>query len=369
MAPGGFAALRRDPVLLDAGTEGERLVARLRLLLLCLLLLVQAVPSPDPLDNLIGFTLNVLALVIAIGIYFLATYRYKPWLAFASSAADVSLVSLGLIGYFLFGKPQTAVNSKVVFEVYFLAIGCASLRYDWRVCAMSGGLAVLEYAAIVTYAWRHFEFFGAAGADSAFGWNIQVGRLIVLSAAALISVAAVLRAQRLRLLSTTDRLTGTANRGFFDLRLAEEESRARRYDHPFAVAVVDVDHFKRFNDSYGHGAGDLALQTLAETMKASVRRTDVVARYGGEEFALILPETGLEEATRKLELVRRLVAATEIEIDATRIARLDVSAGVAAFPRDGVDGRAVLAAADARLYDAKHAGRGRVVSGLERLST
>jgi len=355
-------------VLVDAGTEGERLVARIRILLLCLLLLVQAVPSPDPLDNVVGFSLNVLALAIAIGIYFLAFYRYKPWLAFLSSAIDVSLVSLGLVGYFQLGRPQTAVNSMVLFEAYFLAIGCASLRYDWRVCAMSGGLAVLEYGAIVTYAWRHFELFGV-GVESTFGWNVQAGRLIVLTAAALISIAAVLRAQRLRMLSITDRLTGTANRGFFDQRLSEEESRARRYEHPFAIAIIDVDHFKRFNDSYGHVKGDLALQTLAETLKTSVRTSDMVARFGGEEFALILPETGLEEAARKLELIRRLIAASEIEIDSRRVARIDVSAGVAAFPKDGADARTVLAVADARLYEAKHAGRGRVISGLPHFST
>jgi diguanylate cyclase (GGDEF)-like protein len=356
--------VRRDRALVDAGAEGERLVARIRMALLCLLLLVQTVPSADPRDNFVGFSLNVLALLVALLIYFAATYRYKPWLAFASSASDVSLVSLGLAGFFLVSKPQTAVNSKVVFEAYFLAIGCASLRYDWRVSATSGGLAVVQYAAIAAYAWHRFEFYGAIGADSAFGWNIVVGRLLMLIAAALISVAAVLRAQRLRLLSTTDRLTGTANRGFFDQRLAEEESRARRYQRPFSIALVDVDHFKRFNDSFGHVKGDLALQALADTLKASVRKSDVVARYGGEEFALILPETGLEEAARKLELIRRLVAATEIEIDARRAAKIDMSAGVAAFPQDGADARSVLAAADARLYEAKHAGRGRVVSGL-----
>jgi diguanylate cyclase (GGDEF)-like protein len=191
----------------------------------------------------------------------------------------------------------------------------------------------------------------------------------VLVAAALVCVAAVLRAERLRLLSITDRLTGTANRGFFDLRLAEEESRGKRYGRPFAVAIVDVDHFKRFNDSYGHVAGDRALQTLAETLKSSVRRSDVVARYGGEEFAVILPETGLEEAAHKIELIRRLVAATEVLVDGRNSVKIDVSGGVAAFPRDGADARTVLALADARLYEAKHAGRGRVISGLARFTT
>jgi diguanylate cyclase (GGDEF)-like protein len=350
---------------MDAGAEGERLVARIRILLLCLLLLVQAVPAPDPLDNLVGFSLNVLALVLATGIYFLAAYRYRPWLGFASSGVDVSLVTLGLVGFFLVGKPETAVNSKVVFEVYFLAIGCASLRYDWRVCALSGALAVAQYSAMVVYAW---QLYGVA-AEQAFGWNVQAGRVIVLIAAALISVAAVLRAQRLRLLSITDRLTGASNRGFFDQRLAEEESRARRYGYSFAIAIVDVDHFKRFNDTHGHVAGDLALQTLAETLNNSVRRSDVVARYGGEEFALILPQTGLEEAAHKIELIRRLVTAAEVPVASRRVAKLDISGGVAAFPQDGVDARSVLAVADARLYEAKRAGRGRVISGLPRFST
>jgi hypothetical protein len=89
-----------------------------------------------------------------------------------SSAIDVSLVTLGLAVFFVVGKPQTALNSKVVFEVYFLAIGCASLRYDWRVCAMSGALAVVEYAGIVGYAWR---LYGVGASQEAFGWNVQVG--------------------------------------------------------------------------------------------------------------------------------------------------------------------------------------------------
>ena len=140
-----------------------------------------------------------------------------------------------------------------------------------------------------------------------------------------------------------------------DAALAE----ARRL---LAVALIDVDRFKRFNDSYGHAAGDLALQALAEVLRASVRRSDMVARYGGEEFALILPETGAEEGARKVELIRRLVAATEIEIDPLVVARIDVSAGVASFPKDGADARSVLAAADARLYEAKRTGRNRVCS-------
>lgn len=364
-----FAALRRDPTLVDAGTEGERLVAGVRILLLCLLLLTQLVPSVNPIDNLIGVTLNLVALVVALVIYALATYRFRPWLSFVSSGLDVSLVSLGLAAFLAFGQAQTAVNSKVVFEVYFLALGCASLRYDWRVCAMAGALAVVQYASIVSFAWSHFEFGGAIGAETAFGWNVQLGRLIVLTAASFLSVAGVLRAQRLRLLSTTDRLTSLANRGSFDLRLSEEESRARRYNREFAVALVDVDHFKRFNDSHGHAAGDLALQALAETLRGSVRRSDLVARYGGEEFALILPETGLEEAATKVELMRRLVVATEIELDPTLVARIDVSAGVASFPRDGSDARTVLAVADARLYEAKRSGRGRVVCGTPRFRT
>ena len=104
-------------------------------------------------------------------------------------------------------------------------------------------------------------------------------------------------------------------------------------------------------------------EALAETLRNSVRKTDVVARYGGEEFAIILPETGLEEAARKMDLVRRLVAATEIEIDPLIVVKIDVSAGVASFPKDGNDGSSVMGVADARLYEAKRAGRGRVVAG------
>lgn len=339
--------------------EGERIVARIRLLILMLLLVTQLAPAADPRDNYVGLSLNVLALALALIVFVLSLRFFRPWLGIVSSCLDVSLVTAGLVGFLLLGKPDNAVHSRAIFECYFLAMGCASLRYDWRICAVSGLLAVAEYGALVAWASRLEG--QAAFPGFAILWNVQVSRLVILLAAAFLSVAIVLRAQRLRQLSTLDRLTGIFNRGFFDERIRDEEGRARRYQRPFAIALIDVDHFKPFNDTHGHVAGDTALQALAEVLRSKTRRTDTVARFGGEEFALVLPETGGEEATLKLEQVVRTIAALEIPVARGKSDRITVSAGVAAFPADGEDAQSVLAIADLRLYEAKRRGRDRVV--------
>ncbi|MGE0453300.1 MAG: GGDEF domain-containing protein [Vicinamibacteria bacterium] len=336
--------------------EGERIVARIRLLILALLLVTQLAPAADPRDNYVGLSLILVAFGFALVVFVLSLRYFRPWLAVVSSCIDVSLVTAGLVGFLLLGKPENAVHSRAVFECYFLAMGCASLRYDWRICGVAGLLAVAEYAALVGWASRLEGLPGFA-----ILWNVQISRLVILLAAAFLSVAIVLRAQRLRQLSTLDRLTGIFNRGFFDERIREEAIRSRRYQRPFTIALIDVDHFKPFNDTHGHVAGDTALQALAELLRSKTRRTDTVARFGGEEFALVLPETGGEEATLKLEQVVRAIAGLEVAVAKGRSDYITVSAGVAAFPADGDEATSVLAIADLRLYEAKRLGRNRVV--------
>jgi diguanylate cyclase (GGDEF)-like protein len=167
---------------------------------------------------------------------------------------------------------------------------------------------------------------------------------------------------RLEVLSETDSLTGISNRRRFDRRLAEEWSRVVRHTTPLGLLLVDIDHFKRFNDRHGHQAGDDCLRRVALVLDACAGRpTDVVARYGGEEFAILLPHTGRDEA---VALAQRCVAA----IDAAAIAHGDspvarqvtVSVGMAWAERgEGLRGQPLLLAADAALYRAKAAGRHR----------
>jgi diguanylate cyclase (GGDEF)-like protein len=163
--------------------------------------------------------------------------------------------------------------------------------------------------------------------------------------------------QELERLSVTDGLTSLTNRRALMKRLQEEALRSARTKHPFAVVMLDVDHFKSYNDSFGHPAGDEVLRRVAIVLRDATRTIDCVGRYGGEEFALLLPETDAAGAREVAERIRARVAGEE------HLERpLTVSLGVAEFPSDGDSADKVLGAADAALYRAKREGRNRVVS-------
>ena len=144
--------------------------------------------------------------------------------------------------------------------------------------------------------------------------------------------------------------------------MAVELSRACRYRQPLSIAMVDVDHFKAFNDLHGHAAGDTALRVIASTLLKSFRQSDIVVRYGGEEFVIVMPETDMATASQKLEAVRQTIADTPIQLNVTgQAVRITISAGLAGLPDNGVRAEELLRAADARLFQAKGAGRNRIV--------
>ncbi|WP_197038429.1 GGDEF domain-containing protein [Billgrantia saliphila] len=171
---------------------------------------------------------------------------------------------------------------------------------------------------------------------------------------------------RLHQISTMDGLTGIANRRRFDDFLAQEWQRAHRCGHPLSVIFLDIDHFKEFNDHYGHVAGDDTLRAMAEALTRVVNRaSDLVARYGGEEFVCVLPDTDLEGARQVADRIRRAIHDLNIpHAHSTQAGRVTASLGVAsAFPADGRSNReALLAQADSQLYRAKHQGRDQVAS-------
>lgn len=169
-------------------------------------------------------------------------------------------------------------------------------------------------------------------------------------------------------LSSEDALTGLANRRAFDLRLEAEWARARRGGEPLSLLMMDIDFFKRYNDHYGHPAGDVCLQRVAAVLDAHARRpADLVARVGGEEFAVLLPGAGTAAAVQLAERMRQAVAAAEIPHAASGAAgHVTASFGVASLvPDGGQPPQALLAAADAALYRAKEEGRNRVVASRE----
>jgi diguanylate cyclase (GGDEF)-like protein len=167
--------------------------------------------------------------------------------------------------------------------------------------------------------------------------------------------------ETMRQQSITDVLTGLYNRRYLDETLRRELLRSARARLPVAVIMLDADHFKRFNDTYGHDAGDAVLRSLANLMQKHARAGDILCRYGGEEFAMIMPEMtaalAVERAGRLCEAARQL----NLNHGGQRLGRVTLSAGVAAYPDHGEDAPTLLAAADAALYAAKQAGRDRVV--------
>ncbi|HET7776232.1 MAG TPA: diguanylate cyclase [Azospira sp.] len=160
----------------------------------------------------------------------------------------------------------------------------------------------------------------------------------------------------LRRQSVRDSLTGLYNRRYLEESLAREESRAHRCGRPLGVMMIDIDHFKRCNDSFGHAAGDAALRALSRYMASLARTEDILCRYGGEEFALVMTNTDQEMLRQRAEALRTGVPQLRIVHDDKQIGPLTLSIGLAVFPNDGPSAAAVLQAADAALADAKIAG-------------
>ncbi|MGD9241435.1 MAG: sensor domain-containing diguanylate cyclase [Desulfobacterales bacterium] len=171
----------------------------------------------------------------------------------------------------------------------------------------------------------------------------------------------------IRLLSRKDSLTGCYNRGYLNEHLPHEIKRASRYHHPFSLALCDLDHFKKVNDTYGHLCGDMVLKEFVECIKSLIRSDmDWLARYGGEEFLLVLPETSFQNASRLAERLRKQISKKAFKWEGEKIA-ITASFGVTGFdkisPNENFSPDDLIDMADQYLYQAKNKGRNKVVSG------
>jgi diguanylate cyclase (GGDEF)-like protein/PAS domain S-box-containing protein len=198
--------------------------------------------------------------------------------------------------------------------------------------------------------------------DRGPGTPHHVGRLATTFADNLgLALANLNLRERLRIQSIRDPVTGLFNRRYLEESLERELARAERRSTPIGVIMLDLDHFKAFNDTHGHRAGDAALAAIGGLIPTLVRGEDIPCRYGGEEFAVIMPDAGLEVAARRAEQIRAALAAVQVTHADTVLGTVTLSAGVAAYPEHGSGLDDLISAADRALYRAKAEGRDRVV--------
>jgi len=357
----------------EAATGGERVVAVSRLVFFVFLwlvpILIMAVPGPAPEEVFIVWSILWPALGISIFFVWLARRPQRiSGLPFITSAFDVIVVSSCLVAVGVKVSPYLATNSLVVWDVYIMAILATALRFDARVVVFTGFLSVSTYMGILWFLTEYYDVANPGMELSSFGefrWPAQVGRLALMITAVTLAYAMVLRTRRVVFMSGTDFLTGLGNRAFFQGRLDAEAARSVRTGKGFGLLFLDIDHFKQFNDQYGHAVGDRALTTVAHVLRSAGRREDVIARWGGEEFVKILPEAKAADAVAQYRRIQEVLRETEFDVG-NEATRLTVSAGVAIFPDDQSNLDILTEIADARLRQAKEKGRNCIVAGDDR---
>ena len=161
-------------------------------------------------------------------------------------------------------------------------------------------------------------------------------------------------------LATTDGLTELYNHRYFQEQIRMQVEQSKRYSSNFSLIIIDIDFFKKFNDTFGHQSGDAVLRQVAQTLKKNVRATDIVCRYGGEEMSIILPNTDKDEAFSTAQKICERVAAKKFKLTGDKETHVTISLGVATFPFDGDTATAIIESADKRLYTAKSSGRNQV---------
>ena len=172
-----------------------------------------------------------------------------------------------------------------------------------------------------------------------------------------LSLASLRLRETLRDQSIRDALTGLFNRRFMEECLERELQRAARKQHPVSVLFLDLDQFKRFNDTFGHDAGDVVLRSMADLLRNFFRAADVCCRYGGEEFGVIMPESSSDDSARRANALREEVKKLKLEHRGQMLGLVTVSIGIAAFPEHGTNAEQLLHVADQCLYRSKASGR------------
>ena len=196
-------------------------------------------------------------------------------------------------------------------------------------------------------------------------WTVLAGGVLGSVVVFLLIVALVDAWNRAHVLSMRDPLTGLWNRRYLDETMSRELPRARRLNQGIGAIILDLDHFKQLNDTFGHDAGDFVLARMGELLRHATRGSDIPCRFGGEEFGVILPGASLEATRNKAEAIRSAFAAMHLDFEGEQLGSLTLSAGVAALPPGKQDWAQVMRLADKALYTAKQAGRNRVIAATD----
>lgn len=191
-------------------------------------------------------------------------------------------------------------------------------------------------------------------------YPVMLGIIIFISAFVVKYIIKSRDFEQQYLLATTDGLTELYNHRYFQEQMKMQVEQSKRYETPFSLIIIDIDFFKKFNDTFGHQAGDAVLRQVAQLLKQSVRATDIVCRYGGEEMSIILPNTSKEISVSTAEKICKRVAAKRFRLNNYQESNVTISLGVSSFPQDGQTPSEIIDAADKRLYQSKNNGRNQV---------
>jgi diguanylate cyclase (GGDEF)-like protein len=279
------------------------------------------------------------------------------------------ILFLSAAGYFLLQQRLSRSRDNMIFSSHCLLFGLSGLLFEYSVL-WDGVWWYWHLLRFAAYALVLYYFFLLSHAEEQqlHILNSELENRVALRTLQLSNELKERKRmeKKLKHLATHDPLTGLYNRNELERRIAEDINRAARYKHPLSIFMVDIDHFKEINDSYGHTGGDRILRSIAFELERSLRKTDYVARFGGEEF-LVVPETSLTRAIELGERLRLRIAKYEAILGDERVA-LTISIGVASFPDISTNWSELLDAADTAMYQAKHDGRNCLRSASERVS-
>ena len=325
---------------------------------------------PPPVAGFAGNSLVAIAPVLcALGIVAHTLYRPSPLLVAAGVAATMAVLAYG--NFADWNRLLVNMVAPTPMAVLMFLIGAwAIVRQGPRdaivACRFLAAMSVLAVATWVTRIVVMMAFLDGTADPERIDIVVSLFAIMQMvngvgSTLALFWIDVRLMQAELARVAHSDALTGLPNRRAVRMRFAEELSRAARGGQKFAIAVFDIDHFKRVNDTYGHALGDEVLKAVAKAFSGAKRSEDVLGRIGGEEFLVILGQQSIAGAKEAADRLRHAVGAAEVTVGADRVP-VTVSGGVALYPEDGQDWDHLFATADRRLYAAKAGGRTRVES-------